>query len=369
MGRRSNAAIAAEQASEAARILQAKGQEAKQAKVEPEAPAEPASEYQNDAVSKLPRGNVHQVKVREQIREARGEPKNEIPEKSPEKAPEKPAEASVEPAATEPTPEQPAPVETPVEAPKTVKVKVDGEEMEVPEAEVEEAGGVKSYQIQKAAEKRLKEANATLASAKETEAQVKAMQQLVANLVQQNKPVEQTDAQFIASKVDVIRFGTPEESAAALAEVMGRNQPKIDPNMIVEQATERMKHDTAVAAFDREFQDISTNPMLVKLAASLRNEKINQARQRNERIPDWGAFYRGIGNEIRGALPRQNQSPAPANVNGTTSQVTDKEARKASISEPPKAAAVRAQAPAEPKEETREDSIRRMRKARGLPVE
>ena len=366
MSRRGGAAaqVAAEQASEAARVLQSRGQQAKQ-----EVQEEPAQEKKDspEFLKSIPRGNQDQIRVREQIRESRGEPKEaQEPPKEAAKEPEK-VEATPAPQEAAKAPE--APVEAPVE-PKKIKAKVDGEEFDVPETEVEEYGGIKAYQIHKAAEKRLKEAKEVMERARQGEAQTKAMQELVANLVKSQTPQQpsQTDDQFIASKVDVIRFGTLEESASALKEVMARSQQKLDPNKIVEQATEKIRHDQAVAEFDKEFQDISQNPVLLKTALVLRNEGIQLARQKGERL-NWVEFYRGIGNQIRGAIPRQNQSQAPATAEGNTSPQADKEARKASISEPPKAAAARAEAPAEPKEETREDSIRRMRKARGLPTE
>jgi hypothetical protein len=358
MGRRSNAAIAAaEQASEAARVLQARGQ---QGKAEVQTESEPEAKKESpDFLKSIPRGNQDQIRIREQIRENRGEPKDEAP-KEPEKPAEKPAEADA-PKVEEAAPDAPKALETAPEAPpapKMVKAKVDGEEFEVSETEVEEYGGLKAFQMTKAAERRFKEAKE----------QTKQMQELMAQMVKQQTPAQptQTEDQFIQSKVDTIRFGTPEESAAALKEVLSRQ--RIDPNQIIEQATEKMRHDQAVAEFDKDFPDIATNQILLKTALVLRNEGVQLARQKGERV-NWVEFYRGIGNQIRGALPRQHQPVTSAPAEGTTSPQADKEARKASISEPPKAAAARAEAPAEPKEETREESLRRMKKARGLPTE
>ena len=365
MSRRSHAVAAAEQASEAARVLQARGQQAKSEPVQAQETEPDKPKESPDFLKSIPRGNQDQIRVREQIRENRGEPKEEVSQEAP-KEPEKDAEPVV---ATEPAKEPEKPAEPVLEAPKTVKVKVDGEEFDAPEAEVTEYGGIKAYQIHKAAEKRLKEAKEVMERARQGEAQTKAMQDMVANLVKNQAPAQptQTEDQFIQSKVDVIRFGTPEESAAALKEIISRQ--KIDPNQIIEQATEKMRHDQAVAEFDKEFPDIATNPVLLKTALWMRNEGVQAARQKNDRV-NWVEFYKGIGNQIRGAIPRQHQPQSQAaTAEGNTSPQADKEARKASISEPPKAAAARAEAPAEPKEETREDSLRRMRKARGLPTE
>lgn len=365
MARRGNAAIAAaEQASEAARVLQARGQQAR-AESAPQVEPEPEAKKETpDFLKSIPRGNQDQIRVREQIRENRGEPKEAVePPKEAAEAPKAEEAAKVE----APAPDAPkAPETAPVV--EMVKAKVDGEEFDVPKTEVEEYGGLKAYQIHKAAEKRLKEAKEVMERARQGESQTKQMQELMAQMVKNQTPQQPTltEDQFIQSKVDTIRFGTPEESAAALKEILSRQ--KIDPNQIIEQATEKMRHDQAVAEFDKEFPDIATNQVLLKTAIVLRNEGIQLARQKGERV-NWTEFYKGIGNQIRGALPRQHQPVVPATAEGNTSPQADKEARKASISEPPKAAAARAEAPAEPKEETREESLRRMRKARGLPTE
>src|SRR5690606_21921493 len=100
------------------------------------------------------------------------EPEQEKPAEAPA---ETPAEAATEPQAAS---EAEAPADTPdaapavPEAPKTVRVKVDGEEYDAPDEEVEAAGGVKAYQIQKAAENRLNKANATLSEARKVQAAI-----------------------------------------------------------------------------------------------------------------------------------------------------------------------------------------------------
>jgi hypothetical protein len=241
---------------------------------------------------------------------------------------------------------------------------VDGQTFAVPQHEVEEAGGIKAYQIIKAQENRLNKANETLA-------QTRQMQAFLAQQVQANIPKTPTlsDDQFIASKVDVIRFGTPEESAAALREVMERGNPRIDPYQITQQAVSQMMKLQAVDNFKKEFQDIVSNPILMRAAAALENERQRQAGPDT----DWNDFFRRIGNEVRSAVPRQHQPTAPAAAQAvaptadTTSPASDREARKASIVNLPTAAA-RATAPAEDKPETREDILNQMRKARHLPT-
>ena len=249
-------------------------------------------------------------------------------------------------------------------APVYVRVKVDGKEFDAPQSEVEDAGGIKPYQVMKAQENRLKAANEALAQTRQAQAYIAQMIQ-----AQQPKTPTLTDDQFIASKVDTIRFGTPEESAAALREVMQRGNPKIDQDVITKNAISQMRQMGAVDNFKKEFQDIVSNPILMRAAAQIENER----RPQTNHETDWETFYRGIGNEVRSAVPRQHQSAAPAvakvadQTADTTSPTSDREARKASIVNLPTAAA-RATLSDDSKPETREDILNQMRKARHLPT-
>jgi hypothetical protein len=352
MGRRSQhqATDAAKAASEAAKVLQQRGQEARQEVVEkvPEAPKD--KEPPEDWVPPK-RDSVHRQMMDEIVASRKTtEPEAKVEPVEPEPVVEAKVEATAEV------------VEPSVEAPKTVKVKVDGEELDAPQADVDDAGGVKSYQIQKAAENRLRKANDTLAEVRRVQAEIE--QARVA--AQKPKEPEVTDDQFIASKIDAVRFGTPEESAAALREIMNRSNKPLDQNAIVEQATNRFRHDQAVAQFDTEFQDIVTNPLLLKLVVSLRNERIPQQKGHVE----WTQFYRAIGNEVRSVVGKPTSSPAtPSTTSGTPSQQSDKEARKAANVVNIPTAAARAAPPKEEKPETRQDVINKMRASRGLPVD
>ena len=235
----------------------------------------------------------------------------------------------------------------------TVRVKVDGEEFDVSQAEIEEAGGVKAYQIQRAADKRLRQANETLAEAKK--------------LQSSHSESKQTPDDFLKSKIEVLRWGTPDESAAAFKEILERQNKPIDHNMIVEMAADRIRHDDAVKQFDKEFTDIGGSPLHLKLIVAIRNERLQQGHP-----GDWGNFYRSLGNEVRAVMPKQSASgttsqTADKSTTGSTSQASDKEERKSSIVNLPQAAA-RAALPEEPKPETRSDILNQMRKTRGLPT-
>ena len=345
---------AAKAASDAARVLQQRSQAVKEEPVErvPEAHeekpedyvpprrySEQRSEMMEDIVSRRPRAEPEVIEAK--------------PEAKPE--PEKPAEV-VE--------EAPVAAVEPETTPELVRVKVDGEEYDAPKEDVDAVGGVRAYQIQKATENRLKKSNDVLAENRKFQAE---MVEVLRSLKEVGKPKEPevTDDQYITERIDKMRFGTPEESALALREIQSKLYKPVDPNAIIEQATNRFKHDQAVSQFDQEFQDIASNPLLLRLVVSLRNERIPQ-----QKGPvDWLNFYRAIGNEVRSVAGKPTSQPVvQSTTSGTPSQQSDKEARKAAAAVVVPTASARAAPPQEEKPETRADVIRGMRQKRGLPV-
>lgn len=355
MARRSQyqATDAAKAASEAARVLQQRGQEARNEVVE-RVPSEQVDKTPPEGWTPPERSTVHSQALEEIV--AKRE-KDVVEEPAPE-----PVEAPKEEPKAEVAQEPVAAVETAPEAPKVVRVKVDGEEFDAPADEVEALGGVKAYQILKASENRFKKSNDVLAEIRKAQAEM--LEQAKA----QAKPKEPeiTDEQLIVSKLDAIRFGTPEEGAAAFREILSKANKPIDANAIIEQAANRIKHDQAVAQFDTEFQDITSNPLLLRLVVSLRNERIPQQKGQ----VDWGTFYRTIGNEVRSVSGKPTSQPAAqSTTSGIPSQQSDKEARKAAAVVTIPTAAARATPPQEEKEESRADLIKEMRKKRGLPVD
>jgi hypothetical protein len=197
-----------------------------------------------------------------------------------------------------------------------------------------------------------------------------AMAQWIQQQQRAQQPAPQTPDQLIAEKIDVIRYGSPEESAAALREVLEKSNPRIDQNALLQASTtlavSRMQQSLAVEKFKQEFPEVVANQLVMKLATTLENERIAQMQQAGH-TPDWTSFYNQLGNEVRNVIGKPSQ-PAPAtNDPSTPSPVVDKEARKASIVTLPTAAA-RASLPEAPKPETREDTLNSMRKARGIPT-
>lgn len=354
-------------ASEAGRILQAQRHTEKE-----EAPRDKPEGERPPPRNEPRRRGMEEIEARDLrskgLSETPPEPKPEIPANPAPPTAEQMLEGGKfsQPDATPPADFAPAPSQedavpaaaAPVE---TVRVKVDGEEFDVPKAEVEEAGGAGPYRMMRAMENRLKKANEANDKAQQTQAAL--MQWIQQQQPQQPKP---TFDQLIASKIDVIRYGSPEESTAAFKEVLDAvtASNRVDPNSIEQRALLKFEIKMAANQFRAEFADVLANPKLAKLAAIEEHERLSGLRQ----IPDdWNHFYRQIGNELRTLMPRQSQpshDPAPTTTTSTPSPVVDKEARKASIVTLP-TASVRAEQPKEPNPETRDDILNDMRKKRG----
>jgi hypothetical protein len=351
-----------EAASEAGKVLQQRQQETKE---------EPKSEKPERPEGWTPklRNDPREEAMKELEEKARSREKETPPAYEPEPKVE-------EPKAEEPKAEEPAPEVTPLAtappepaAPKMVKVKVDGEESEVPESEVEDYGGLKAYQIAKAQENRLKKINEALAESKRTQA---LMAELLARQAPATPPAPQvSEKEFIQSKLDAIRFGSPEEGAAALLEVQSRG--RVDENSVIQRALTNMKHESAHAEFQKEFADVLVTPELKQFASMLTQQEFSKYVANGQ--PNWNALgaldfqatYRTIGHKLRSVLGKSSQ-PASASVPSGNPSQPEKEARKAaaaSVTSLPTASS-RAAIPAEEKPETREQILANARKARGL---
>jgi hypothetical protein len=367
MSRRTRAAAeqAAQAASEAARTLAQRSHEARQesqpVEPAPEGNDKPEGSTSPDRVEKLLNARPH-VQAMDDLRKRRGEVEETV------ETPEKPAEAVVD-AKVEPKEETPAeapPVtEVVSEAPKTVRVKVDGEEYDVPAEEVEAAGGVTAYQKDRAAENRLKKTNAALEETRKVQAQ---MAEWLQNQAKVNQKPEPSDAQFIQERIDKMRFGTAEEASQAQLEILQRINKPVDQDAIIEAASIKIRRDAAVDKFKSEFADIIANPVLLTAAVSIEREEF--AKLPKGQVVDFDNLYRKIGNQIRSAFGRQSQPATTTDKKpaDTTSPAAEKEARKASIVNLPTASA-RAEGPKVEKELTPEEerraSIAAMKKARG----
>jgi hypothetical protein len=266
-------------------------------------------------------------------------------------------DSPVAPTATETTevPEAPAPAPVAEVAPEVVTVKIDGEERQVAKGEVDALGGVASYQIHKAAEKRLEQANREKQELHNLLMQTKAMLE-----AQKPQAPKQDPADWLKEKATQIQFGTPEESAQALQEIM--NSQRVDPNQIIQQAMEQMAQKSAAQQFVTKNSDLFQNPVLAKLAVVMEHDKLSKSRP-----SDWNKFYSDLEYEFRNSIGRPATTPTPTVADQPTSGQEAKLSRKDNIVNLPTAAG-RIAAPEPDKPLTRDDRLNLLRKARGQPV-
>lgn len=346
----------------------AQANEAAETPTSTQPPGEPPARREGPPPSprNIPHGKMMD-ELLEKDAERRGLPKEESEKTEPEKT--EPAAQAAETPAPETAPEKPA-TEVEAAAPiKTMRVKVDGEEFDVPESEIEEAGGLKAYRIQRAQENRLRKMNDGISQIRQTQSQIA---QWAHQQTQQPQEQAPTPAkQYLAQNIDTLRFGTPEEASAVIEKYTELANPRLDPIAIQNQTVTKIRRNAAVDRFKAEFQDIGANPALYNWAGMLENSELAKLPPNVINHPqfaeafDWDVFYRRIGNHIRGTVGRPSQpAPAATTTASTPSPVSSaKEERKASIVNLPTAAA-RAELPKEDKPESRDDILKEMRKGR-----
>jgi len=272
------------------------------------------------------------------------------------------SEETVEPPVAEtPTPEAPTPEPAAATEPEMVTVKIDGEEQTVTKADVDALGGVAAYQIHKAAEKRLAQAN----HEKQEMAKLLEQARVMFESAKPKEPVKPPE-ELLKEKIQQIQFGTPEEAAQAMQEILTSNTKQVDPNQVAAQVMTRIQQNTAAQQFAQRNQDILQNPVLVKLALVLEGDKL-----RKSPPSDWNRFYSDLEAEFRNAIgkPVTTQPPSSSTPQSgqPTSDLDAKLSRKDNIVNLPTAAA-RVAAPEPDKPLSREDRLNQLRTARGQPV-
>lgn len=266
-----------------------------------------------------------------------------------------------QPVAETPAPEAPAPETAATPAPEMVTVKVDGEEQSVSKSDVDALGGVAAYQIHKAAEKRLAQAN----HEKQEMAKLLEQARIMFESAKPKEPVKPPE-ELLKEKIQQIQFGTPEEAAQAMQEILSSNTKQVDPNQVAAQVMAQIQQNSAAQQFAQRNQDILQNPVLVKLALVLERDKLSKSSP-----SDWNRFYSDLEAEFRNAIGKpvtmQQPSSSTPQSGQPTSDLDAKLSRKDNIVNLPTAAA-RVAAPEPDKPLSREDRLNQLRTARGQPV-
>lgn len=258
---------------------------------------------------------------------------------------------------TEPFVVDAAPAETPAEEEETpsssaeeelekkYRIKVNGKEIELTEAELI----ARASKIEAADEylRRAAEAN-------------RRVQELAAPVADPNVLQRQRDDEDLAL-VRAIQVGTEQEALAALRKLREQAgaRPSLSRDDVSRTIDERLAFNTAIERFSTEYNDVWSDPILKKIAF----DKDAQLLQQGDTRPYWER-YQEIGSEVRS----WKESLAPAKKTEVT--MTDKEARKASAPRVPAPASAKSK-PAKVEEDDIDDNpsavISAMAQRRGGP--
>lgn len=270
--------------------------------------------------------------IAEKVSKARDEEINEgsTPEEKKEEQKEEQPEENNENPVNNKT-EEPEAIE-----PAVVKIKVDGEEKEVPKDKVLDAG-IRALQKESSADKRLEEATRLL----------REIQQKYEQPQKQQAPSQEWDD---ATIVYALEHGNEEQKAYAVSLLRGRD--KATPEAIVQQTTRHVLDTVdfrqASEWFASEYKDIVSDPYLLQLA-SIQEDKLRaegDTRPRKE-------LYKTIGDGLR----KWKGGPS-------VTSMEEKKERKSTIVNLP-SASIKQAAPETQKAKSTADVIEEMRKRRG----
>lgn len=243
----------------------------------------------------------------------------------------------------------PADEEPAAAAERKYRIKVNGKELELTEAQL----------IERA--QKIEAADEYLRQAAEARRKVEQQPAAVQPAVDPNELQRRQDDEDRAL-VRAIQVGTEEEAAAALRKLREQisARPSLNRDDVSRTIDERLAFNNAIERFSTEYQDVWNDPILKKIAL----DRDAQLLKEGDRRPYWDR-YAQVGEEIR----TWRQSLAPAAKPETA--MTDKAERKASAPKVPAAVASAKAKPAKVEEDDIDDSpasvIAAMAQRRGGP--
>lgn len=233
----------------------------------------------------------------------------------------------------------------------TVKVKIDGEEREIPEEEL-----IRGYQKNTVASQRLTEADIKQRELNERERMIAERE------VQLNKQLEKPDSADTPSSdvfqefTSALYEGDEEKTRQAFEKAIGKRQevqPTFDLSQITQTVKQQLAQEAAMAKFLDDFKDVVANPHLVKIADEFLIEEQAAGKTYAEALQESGKRTRDWLAEV---------APKPV-VSARSERVIAKEG----IDNLQSTSAVTS-GNEDVKEESASDTIKQMRKARGLPA-
>lgn len=224
----------------------------------------------------------------------------------------------------------------PPETEEEVVLKIDGEEVRKTKSDVEAHGGVRTYQMELAAEKRLEEAKRILNDAK-------SLQKPADQLVQVETAKQPSDEELI----EEIRMGDTANAAEAQRKLMRKYNSS--PDQIQAIVRQTIDHQLAVQEFQKSYPEVWADEDLLSLA--MRKEQVRRS-SGDTRPP--AALYKEIGEELRTKF-------------GKTQTLEAKEARKGTITNI-SSAKVKTTAPEPERAPSPSELIGSMKRSRGQLV-
>lgn len=171
----------------------------------------------------------------------------------------------------------------------------------------------------------------------------------------------------LRQRVRAIQMGTEDEAIAAMEALQNMNRtPTLTVEDVGRVADERLKFNTALAEFNKEYADLVSNPQLHRMVLEADATLI-----RNKDTRPYAERYKEVGDAVRAWRDNLIQSVAPVPTEPTPSKVAtleDRRAAKAAAPQAPKAASkVAAPRVEETEDEDASSVIAGMAKARGGP--
>lgn len=168
---------------------------------------------------------------------------------------------------------------------------VQGQSVQVKKSQVWDAG-VRTLQKEATADKRLQEATEMLRQA----------QAYTANLRQQHQPSQDTGA----------TQPLPEQDAANRSGNPSQTQATPDIRALVKHELWLTNAETAAQRFRKDFKDIADDPMLMRLAAQLEDERLATAANTGESLGDPWEAYKKHGETLRARFGKPQTTATPA---------------------------------------------------------
>jgi chorismate mutase len=227
------------------------------------------------------------------------------------------------------------------EQPKTWKVKVNGREVHLTEAQM-----IERVQKVEAADQYLAEA-----------ARLR-QEQIQKSQVSQQDPVVESMVDDDLAIARAIQMGSEEEAVAALRSLR-KASPSLTKDEIAQTIDERLTFNEAIAKFRADFSDLVSDPVLHRMVLDADKRLVAQGDPRS-----YSERYEAIGNDVRRMAQDIAKRFAPAQAD----PVQQKLARKAGVTSVPKASGQKTASTVEQEaEETPSSIIANIAKSRGGP--